>query len=66
MDKKVDINSIIIEDVQYNDYPDFVDAFIAYAEYEDGVELGEEEMDKFQEESPEVISEIIFENQLWR
>jgi hypothetical protein len=65
MNKKVDINSITVEDVQYFDYPDFCDAFISYAEYENGQALNDEELERFTEEFPEVMSELIFENQLW-
>ena len=37
--------NIEFEDVNPKDYPDFSDAFISYAEYEDGTPLTEEELD---------------------
>jgi len=33
------------EDIDQDDYPDFVDAFISYAEYKDGIPLTEKELD---------------------
>jgi hypothetical protein len=66
MDKKrpyidnryVDLKSIELEDVFQYDYPDFVDAYISYAEFEDGAELTPEQIDKIQEEWPELVGEI--------
>lgn len=40
----VDYGSIEIDGVDSNDYPDFVDAYVAYAEFEDGTPLSEEEL----------------------
>ena len=40
----VDYRSIEIDGVDSNDYPDFVDAYVAYAEFEDGTPLSEEEL----------------------
>ena len=42
--KEVNWNSIEIGGVDPNDYPDFADAFIEYAEYEDGTPLTDEEL----------------------
>lgn len=40
----VNYGSIEIDGVDSNDYPDFVDAYVAYAEFEDGTPLSEEEL----------------------
>jgi hypothetical protein len=66
MDKKrpyidnryVDLRSIELEDVFARDYPDFVDAYISYAEFEDGAELTSEQIEYIQEEWPELVGEI--------
>jgi hypothetical protein len=54
----VDLKSIELEDVFQYDYPDFVDAYISYAEFEDGAELTPEQIEKIQEEWPELVGEI--------
>jgi len=40
-----------MEDVCRNDYPDFCDAFVAYATFLDGRELSEDEMEQLNEHS---------------
>ncbi len=42
--KQVNLNSIEIEDIDTNDYPDFVDAFVVYAEWDDGTEMTDREI----------------------
>lgn len=44
LNKKIDFKSIKIEGVDMRDYPDFVDAFISYARYEDGSLLDEDDL----------------------
>jgi hypothetical protein len=63
--KKVDLDSIEIEGIDRRDYPDFVDAYIVRAEFEDGTELTPEEVDELQSENPELVGEIIFDKQLY-
>ncbi len=43
--KQMKIINIEFEGVDSKDYPDFCDAFIAYAEHEDGTPLTEDELD---------------------
>jgi hypothetical protein len=63
--KPVDIRSIEIEGIDRNDYPDFVDAYITYAEYEDGTPLSDEELHDFQAENFDLIGELIHDRQLY-
>jgi hypothetical protein len=63
--KKVNIESIQIEGVYMVDFPNFCDAFISYAEYEDGTELTENECISFQENNPDLVNELIFDRQLY-
>lgn len=44
--KKISLESIVVEGVDPKDYPDFCDAFMTYAEWEDGTPLTEEELEK--------------------
>ena len=69
--KILDIDTTEIErlSAKYNSLKDFktptIDAYITYAEYEDGISLIEDELIQFEVKNPDVISELIFENQLW-
>lgn len=57
--KEVNYQSIEIEGIDYNDAPDFVDAYISYAEYEDGTELTDLELDALNEDSSFVYDCVI-------
>lgn len=63
--KPVDINSIEIDDIDTGDYPDFSDAYITYAEYEDGTPLTEEELMRLEDENYGLTNELIFDKQLY-
>ena len=62
---KVDINSIEIEDIDMRDYPDFSDAFIAYAEDDKGNELDSDQIDFLNDEHYDIINELIHDQQLY-
>ena len=65
--KPVDVRSIEIDGIDPEDYPDFVDAYIAAANYEDGTPLTDEELNQFQEENYDLVSELIHDRQLtWK
>ena len=63
--KKVNLGSVIIEDVHMDDYPDFVDAFISYLEFDDGAAMNDNELDQFCDENEEIINTLIHENSLY-
>jgi len=48
--KKVDLRSIDIDGIDMGDYPDFVDAYIASAQFEDGTDLEDYELEKLQDQ----------------
>jgi len=48
--KTVDMSSIEIDGIDTEDYPDFCDAYISKAKFEDGVELDDTELELLQEE----------------
>ena len=56
--KSIDINSIEVEDVDMKDYPDFSDAFISYAEFNDGTPLNDTELDELNSHSDIVYDAI--------
>lgn len=57
MSKQINFKSIEIDGIDRRDYPDFCDAFISYAEYEDGTELSESELDELTENMGDYINE---------
>jgi len=60
--KKLSESSICVEDVYKDDYPKFCDAHMCYAEWEDGTELTEEELEKATEDYPELVNEAAHES----
>jgi hypothetical protein len=52
------ISNVELEDVFTNDYPDFSDAYIAYAEY-DGVPMTSEQLDELNNDGDFVYEEIM-------
>lgn len=63
--KKVDISSIEIEGIDKGDYPDFSDAYVASAQFEDGSELNEDELMELESSHGDTIHELIFDRQLY-
>jgi hypothetical protein len=55
------ITNVEVDGIDTNDYPDFCDAFICYAEY-DGEEMTEEQLEELNEDYDFVYEHII--NQL--
>jgi hypothetical protein len=58
---KIDVNkleNIEVEGIDTRDYPDFVDAFISYAEM-DGVELTDEQLDELNDDYPDLIYDCV-------
>ena len=50
-----------MSNVNNNDYPDFVDAYIEYAENNDGIELSDKELEKLNENTL-LLNEQAFEH----
>jgi hypothetical protein len=63
--KQVDINSIEIDNIDMDDFPDFSDAQISYAEYTDGTELSEDELMRLEDENYGITNELIHDKQLY-
>jgi len=55
--KKID--NIDFDGIDYNDYPDFCDAFIVSADY-DGVEMTEEQLEALNNDSDYVYERLQF------
>jgi len=63
--KQVDINSIEIDNINMDDFPDFSDAQISYAEYTDGTELSGDELMRLEDENYGITNELIHDKQLY-
>ena len=53
--KTVDVRSIEVDGVDTKDYPDLVDSYASYAEFEDGTPLSDEELDILQDRYRDII-----------
>jgi hypothetical protein len=56
--KKVKYSSIELEDVDPRDRPDYSDAYASYAEFEDGTELEDYQLEELTYDYPDVINDI--------
>ena len=63
--KNINLGSIVIEDVHMDDYPDFVDAFVSYLEFDDCLPMNDNELIQFSEENEGIVNELIHENSLF-
>lgn len=57
----IDFKSFEMEDVDRRDYPDFCDAFIGYAEFNDGTPLTDEQLDQLNEHS-DIVYEAAYDS----
>lgn len=51
--------NIEIDGIDSRDYPDFVDAYISYAEHDNGEPLTDDELDALNEDSSFVYEQVI-------
>ena len=58
----VDYDSIEIDGIDTDDYPDFVDAYIAAANFEDGTPLTDEELDQLNDEMAGEIHDLAYQS----
>ena len=56
---KIDFKSIELDGIDSRDYPDFCDAFICYAEFENGTPLNDAQLDELNTYDDLVYSETI-------
>lgn len=59
--KTVQISSMRIEDIHKWDYPDFCDAYCSEAEFTDGTELTDEELEELNDKYGDVVHERVWE-----
>jgi hypothetical protein len=62
LSSRVDKSSIELDGVDPSDYPDFVDAFISAANFEDGTPLTDDELDQLGDEMSDEIHQIAYDS----
>ena len=60
--KQVDVTTIEVGGVDPRDYPDFSDSYIESAQYSDGTDLSDEELDAFQDEYGDLVYQIVYDS----
>ena len=53
--------NVEIEDIDTSDYPDFCDAFVSYAEHEDGTPFTAEELDDLHDNHRDVVHKLVWD-----
>ena len=53
-----------IDGIDLKDYPDFCDAYLSYAEDENGNELTDKELEDWQEENPNEFYDMVLQSYL--
>ena len=59
---KMKLTDYELEDVKSWDYPDFCDAYISYAEDENGNEMTEQQIEEWTENNEEEFYEMVLES----
>ena len=57
--KCVDVGSIEIDGINTRDYPDFADAYVSAAKWDDGTDLTEEELEELQDQHGDLFYERV-------
>jgi len=59
MEKEIDFNSLIVDDIDYRDYPDFCDAHISGGFFTDGTPLDDETIEWLNEDSDLIYQKVL-------
>lgn len=61
MRKEINYKSLQVDGINMRDYPDFVDAYICYGEYQDGTELDDAALDELNNNS-DLVYELVLKH----
>ena len=64
--KEVDIDSMEIDGIDMNDFPDFVDAYVVAASFTDGTDLTDDQLEILSTQHSDIIQDRIHDRQLYR
>jgi hypothetical protein len=56
--KQVDVSTIELDGIDFNDHPDYCDAYIDKAEFIDGIELTPEECETLTDEYKDLVNSL--------
>jgi len=59
--RAIDEGTLEIEGVDSRDYPDFCDAYFSYAEFMDGTELTDSQLEDITNAYPSMLNDMAFE-----
>lgn len=62
--KLIDNRTIQVDGVDSRDYPDFCDAYFSYAQYTDGTNLTDDELNQLTEDYGDVVNEMACEQMI--
>lgn len=57
----IEMSSVEVGGVNRSDYPDFVDAYVSYAEFIDGTPLSESQLEKLNDAFPDIAQEYAYD-----
>jgi len=60
--RQPDYSSVSMGGVDTKDYPNLCDSFIEEMDWDDGTPMTEEELNKFQEDNPDIVYELALES----
>ena len=60
--KPVNLKSLEVDGVDTRDYPDFSDAYLTYAEFEDGTPLSDKEIELFQNKHDDLVYQVAYDS----
>lgn len=63
--KEIDVNTLQVENIRRDDFPDFVDAYLVEGEYADGTPLSDAELETLTCDHSGLVNEIIHDRQLY-
>jgi len=57
--RAVVVSTIQVSGVDHRDYPDYADAYVDSAQYTDGTDLSDEDLELLQDQHPDVVYDVI-------
>jgi len=61
---EIKLSSLQVGGVDSSDYPDFCDAYFCYAEYTNGIELTDDELEQLTDKNGDVVHELAYDSLL--
>lgn len=60
--RAVETATIEVAGIDHHDYPDYADAYVTGAQYADGEDLSDDDLELLQDQYPDVIYDVIAES----